>query len=77
MCVLAAQDINPQLVARLSQRLFFVVNKVDLMATSEGLAAAEIRDYVAQLVTAQLASCEGFRLAPEQVWLLFLWHAVC
>ena len=61
-----AQDINPQLVARLSQRLFFVVNKVDLMATSEGLEAAEIRDYVAHLVTSQLASCEGFRLAPEQ-----------
>lgn len=60
------QDINPQLVARLSQRLFFVVNKVDLMRTSEGLAPEEIKEYVANLVTSQLAT-EGFQLLPDQV----------
>ena len=61
-----AQDINPQLVARLSQRLFFVVNKVDLMRTSEGLEPEEIKEYVAALVTSQLAT-EGFQLLPDQV----------
>ena len=62
----AVQDINPQLVARLSQRLFFVVNKVDLMRTSEGLKPEEIKEYVANLVTSQLAT-EGFHLLPDQV----------
>lgn len=61
-----AQDVNPQLVARLSQRLFFVVNKVDLMHTTEGLKDEEVREYVADLVTSQL-SVEGFRLSPDQV----------
>lgn len=60
------QDINPQLVARLSHRLFFAVNKVDLMHTSEGLETDEIKEYVADLVTRQLAS-EGFQLSPDQV----------
>ena len=60
------QDINPQLVARLSQRLFFVVNKIDLTRTSEGLEPDEIKHYVANLVTSQLAT-EGFQLSPNQV----------
>ena len=60
------QDINPQLVARLSQRLFFVVNKIDLTRTSEGLEPDEIKHYVANLVTSQLAT-EGFQLSPDQV----------
>jgi len=60
------QDINPQLVARLSQRLFFVVNKIDLTQTSEGLDTDEIKHYVANLVTSQLAT-EGFQLSPDQV----------
>lgn len=60
------QDINPQLVARLSQRLFFVVNKIDLTRTSEGLDPDEIKHYVANLVTNQLAT-EGFQLSPDQV----------
>ncbi|CAL8468472.1 g8012 [Coccomyxa elongata] len=63
------KDINPQLVARLSQRLFFVVNKVDLIHTSEGLENEEIKEYVADLVTKQLGS-EGFRLSSDQVLLL-------
>ena len=60
------QDINPQLVARLSQRLFFVVNKIDLTRTSEGLNPDEIKEYVANLVTSQLAT-EGFQLSSDQV----------
>ena len=60
------QDINPQLVARLSQRLFFVVNKIDLTRTSEGLEPEEIKHYVANLVTNQLAT-DGFQLSPDQV----------
>ena len=60
------QDINPQLIARLSQRLFFVVNKIDLTRTSEGLDPDEIKHYVANLVTSQLAT-EGFQLSPDQV----------
>ena len=60
------QDINPQLVSRLSQRLFFVVNKIDLTRTSEGLEPDEIKHYVANLVTSQLAT-EGFQLSPDQV----------
>ncbi|GIL46881.1 hypothetical protein Vafri_3748 [Volvox africanus] len=46
--------INPQLVARLSSRLFFVINKVDVSETSEGMDPEEVRNYVADLVTRQL-----------------------
>ncbi|GAX72603.1 hypothetical protein CEUSTIGMA_g59.t1 [Chlamydomonas eustigma] len=62
-------DINPQLVRRLAQRLFFVVNKMDALSTSEGLGPEETREYVADLVTRQL-HLDGFRLAPEQVVLI-------
>ncbi|KAG2498988.1 hypothetical protein HYH03_003174 [Edaphochlamys debaryana] len=48
------KQINPQLVARLSSRLFFVINKVDAVETSEGLDSDEVRTYVADLVTRQL-----------------------
>ncbi|KXZ53106.1 hypothetical protein GPECTOR_8g96 [Gonium pectorale] len=48
--------INPQLVARLSSRLFFVINKVDASETSEGLDPDEVRNYVADLVTRQLGA---------------------
>jgi hypothetical protein len=72
---------NPALVARLAQRLFFVVNKVDAAEVSDGQGAAETREYVAQLVSRQLGAAmlpavgggEGggfFRLRPEQVLLL-------
>ncbi len=63
---LRLKAVNPQLVRRLAQRLFFVVNKVDTMATSEGQGPEETRRYVAELVTRQL-NLEGFHLAPEQV----------
>ena len=49
-----------------SGRLFFVVNKMDTLRVSEGLDEEATREYVAQLVTAQLAD-EGFQLRPEQV----------
>ena len=57
---------NPQLVMRLAQRLFFVVNKMDVMHTSEGLEEDELRDYVAELVTKQM-NFASFQLRPEQV----------
>lgn len=48
--------INPQLVERLSSRLFFVINKVDACETSEGLDPDEVRAYVADLVTRQMGA---------------------
>ncbi|KAK9830273.1 hypothetical protein WJX72_010744 [[Myrmecia] bisecta] len=63
------QDINPQLVKRLSQRLFFVVNKADQIGHTEGMEAEETRQYVADLVTRQM-DCEDFQLDPDQVLLL-------
>ncbi|GLC43094.1 hypothetical protein PLESTB_000863800 [Pleodorina starrii] len=51
--------INPQLVARLSSRLFFVINKVDASETSEGLDPDEVRNYVADLVTRQLGGADA------------------
>jgi hypothetical protein len=51
-------------------RLFFVVNKMDVIRTSEGLGENATRQYVAQLVTQQLsAEGGGFQLQPEQVLL--------
>ena len=47
-------------------RLFFVVNKVDTIRVSEGLDEDATREYVAELVTAQLSG-DGFQLHPEQV----------
>ena len=47
-------------------RLFFVVNKVDTIRMSEGLDEDATREYVAELVTAQLSG-DGFQLHPEQV----------
>ncbi|KAK9845844.1 hypothetical protein WJX81_004061 [Elliptochloris bilobata] len=61
--------VNPALIRRLSQRLFFVVNKVDLIDRTEGLDHGAIREYVAHLVTSQLGD-SGFQLCPEQVLLL-------
>jgi tRNA U34 5-carboxymethylaminomethyl modifying GTPase MnmE/TrmE len=63
------KQINPQLIKRLSRRLFFVVNKMDTIRVSEGLDEDSTREYVANLVTTQLAD-EGFQLRPEQVLLV-------
>lgn len=62
------KEINPQLMARLSQRLFFVVNKADMIETSEGLDAEATKQYVANLITHQMQD-ESFQLKPEQVQL--------
>lgn len=63
------KEINPQLIARLSQRLFFVVNKADMIETSEGLGAEATKQYVADLITSQMQD-ESFQLKPDQVVLL-------
>ncbi|DBA78877.1 hypothetical protein WJX77_008617 [Trebouxia sp. C0004] len=63
------KEINPQLIARLSQRLFFVVNKADMIETSEGLDAEATKQYVADLITSQMQD-ESFQLKPDQVLLL-------
>ncbi len=58
--------INPALLERLCCRLFFVVNKMDQAAESQGLDEEETRQYVAGLITRQL-DCAGFTLHPDQV----------
>lgn len=63
------KEINPQLMGRLSQRLFFVVNKADMIETSEGMDAAATKQYVAGLLTQQM-QVEGFQLQPHQVGFL-------
>lgn len=60
------KEINPQLMDRLAQRLFFVVNKADMIETSEGMDAAATKQYVADLITQQI-HIEGFQLKEEQV----------
>lgn len=60
------KEINPQLMSRLSQRLFFVVNKADMIETSEGLDAEATKQYVADLITHQMQD-ESFQLKPDQV----------
>ena len=60
------KQANPQLVQRLSQRLFFVVNKIDSMHSSKGLQEEELCEYVADLITKQMNS-EAFQLRPDQV----------
>lgn len=59
-------DSNPQLIQRLAQRLFFVVNKIDEMHVTEGLEEDELREYVADLVTRQM-NIPSFQLRPDQV----------
>ncbi len=60
------KEANPQLVKRLAQRLFFVVNKIDGMHSNVGLQEEELCEYVAQLITKQM-NCPEFQLNPEQV----------
>ena len=70
------KEINPQLMGRLAQRLFFVVNKADMIETSEGMNAAATTQYVASLITQQM-QIEGFQLKPEQVRLGTQWTINC
>lgn len=63
------KEANPQLVQRLAQRLFFVVNKIDSMHSNVGLQEEELCEYVADLITKQM-NCPEFQLKPEQVILI-------
>ncbi len=60
------QQLRPELLARIGERLFFAVNKID-QENSRGLSQAETRDYVSAALREQLP---GLRLAPERVLLL-------
>jgi hypothetical protein len=60
------KTINPALVARLSSRLFFAVNKMDQADEGCGLDDEETQEYVAGMVTSQL-NCPDFKLHPDQV----------
>mmetsp|Transcript_6724 Transcript_6724/g.18809 ORF Transcript_6724/g.18809 Transcript_6724/m.18809 type:complete len:1043 (-) Transcript_6724:248-3376(-) len=63
---LRLQQINPQLLQRLSKRLFFLVNKKDaLMCMTDD----DVRSYVAEIVTSQIGNGE-FQLDPSQVLLI-------
>ncbi|KAL4419401.1 hypothetical protein ABPG77_003375 [Micractinium sp. CCAP 211/92] len=60
-------ELNPQLIRRISRRIFFVVNKMDVADSCEGMGAEETRAYVAAMITEQLG-LPGFELLPEQVF---------
>lgn len=62
-------ELNPALIRRLCHRLFFVVNKMDMAETTEGMGEVETRSYVAALVSQQLG-VPGFELEPEQIFLV-------
>ena len=62
------KEANPQLVRRLAERLFFVVNKIDSMHSNAGLQEEELCEYVADLITKQM-NCPEFQLKPEQAGL--------
>ena len=65
-CALTTSQSTPDALCR----LFFVVNKMDMIRTSEGLGEEATRQYVAQLVTQQLSGDgNNFQLHPEQVLL--------
>eukprot|EP00191_Tetraselmis_sp_GSL018_P003015 CAMPEP_0177597860 /NCGR_PEP_ID=MMETSP0419_2-20121207/11969_1 /TAXON_ID=582737 /ORGANISM="Tetraselmis sp., Strain GSL018" /LENGTH=425 /DNA_ID=CAMNT_0019090123 /DNA_START=455 /DNA_END=1728 /DNA_ORIENTATION=+ len=67
------KEINPQILSRLSERLFFLVNKKDVLGAD--LTEDGVRQYVADLVTDQMASPE-FQLRPEQVMVISAKHAL-
>lgn len=56
------QKINPALVERMSQRMFFVVNKFDVASTGQGLNEMETKEYVFNLLRDA-----GFKMRREQV----------
>jgi GTPase SAR1 family protein len=59
-------QLRPDLLARLSDRLFFAVNKID-QENSKGLSPAQTRDYVAEILRSQLP---GLNPDPQRVLLL-------
>jgi GTPase SAR1 family protein len=64
--------LRPELLRRLSDRLFFAVNKIDL-ENSKGLSQDETRQYVAEILTAQVP---GLTIEPGRVLLLSAEHAL-
>jgi len=60
------KEINPQLLNRLSNRLFFLVNKKDVL---QDMSDEDVCEYVAELVTSQMEN-PGFQLDPSQVMLI-------
>ena len=59
-------SMRPELLKQCSERLFFVVNKIDLQNRS-GLSQGETRDYVAYLLSEQVP---GLTILPERVLLV-------
>ena len=62
------QEINPQLLQRLSKRLFFLVNKKDVLSDDD-MSERDVQEYVAALVTAQMGRGD-FQLDPDHVMLM-------
>ena len=62
------QEINPQLLQRLSKRLFFLVNKKDVLSDDD-MSERDVQEYVASLVTAQMGRGD-FQLDPDHVMLM-------
>lgn len=59
------KKVNSTLLHRLSDRLFFVVNKVDTCKYSTGCTIEQCKVSVANRVTSAM-DVEGFVLKPEQ-----------
>jgi small GTP-binding protein len=64
--------LRPELLQRLSDRLFFAVNKIDL-ENSKGLSQEETRQYVAEILKTQVP---GLTIEPGRVLLLSAEHAL-
>ncbi|KAK3275091.1 hypothetical protein CYMTET_16760 [Cymbomonas tetramitiformis] len=72
------KGINPNLVRHFRQRLFFVVNKKDVMEQVDGMDEQETKVYVSQLVNRQLQGDDhDFHLEPSRVLVLSARHALC
>ncbi|KAK3237427.1 hypothetical protein CYMTET_52497 [Cymbomonas tetramitiformis] len=72
------KGINPNLVRHFRQRLFFVVNKKDVMEQVDGMDEQQTKVYVSQLVTRQLQGDDhDFHLEPSRVLVLSARHALC
>lgn len=64
--------MRPELLCRMSDRLFFAVNKIDL-ENSNGLSPAATRDYVARLLREQVP---GLAIDPDRILLLSAEHGL-
>ena len=59
-------SMRPELLKRFSERLFFIVNKIDLQ-NSRGLSQEKTQQYVADLLSKQV---NGLQVSPERVLLV-------